>query len=223
MGSSSKGAAADRRGDDAYETPGWCVDRLLDVVKLPAGRWLEPCSGSGNIIRAVNARPEYAGLVDWTGVEIRRECFPALGLTLTESLTRHVPRHALHHADFLHWVTTQRAGSFDVVITNPPFFLAMPFILASLRLAPVVVMLLRLNYITTADRHAFMSAQRPDGYPLPNRPSFTEGGTSSDDYAWYVFEGILHQGTMSEPVYQGGIWRVLGLTPLEIRRPAKHA
>lgn len=52
---------------DQYPTPKWCVHRLLEAVDLPAGRWLEPCAGAGNIINAVS---EVRSDVKWDAWEI---------------------------------------------------------------------------------------------------------------------------------------------------------
>jgi hypothetical protein len=76
---------------------------------------------------------------------------------------------------------------FSVAITNPPFRLAQDFIDACLTCSDTVVMLLRLNYLASKSRWAFMSQHTPDVYVLPSRPSFTGGGTDSIEYAWFVW------------------------------------
>jgi len=80
------------------------------------------------------------------------------------------------------------AGMFDVVLTNPPFMLAQEVLEKSLKLAKVVALLLRLNYLESEKRASFLRDFVPDVYVLPNRPSFIGGGrTDSIAYAWFVW------------------------------------
>jgi hypothetical protein len=51
--SATKRGSGVRTPDDAYETPAWCVQRLLEKLQLPGGNWLEPGAGDGAIIKAV--------------------------------------------------------------------------------------------------------------------------------------------------------------------------
>jgi hypothetical protein len=95
---------------------------------------------------------------------------------------------------------------FYVVITNPPYNQALEFVETSMRWGRIVVMLLRLNWIASAKRHAFVRDHPPDVYVLPNRPSFTGKGTDATEYAWFVW-GM-----------GGGRIEVLDLTPLDERR-----
>jgi hypothetical protein len=90
--------------------------------------------------------------------------------------------------DFLEAAATERLQKrYAVAITNPPFRLAQGFIDACLKHADTVVMLLRLNYLASKARWEFMSARTPDVYVLPNRPSFTGGGTDSIEYGWFIW------------------------------------
>jgi hypothetical protein len=86
--------------------------------------------------------------------------------------------------DFLTWTT---GGKFDVCITNPPYMFAAEFIAASFRMSRITVMLLRLPFLASAQRAEFMQKNAPDVYVMPNRPSFTGGGTDATDYAWLVW------------------------------------
>jgi len=66
---SATGRGRERDEHDFYETPAWCVHRLLEAVpQLPGGAWLEPCAGKGAIIRAVNEVRKDP--IHWTAVEI---------------------------------------------------------------------------------------------------------------------------------------------------------
>ena len=166
MSSTNRGRARNRA--DNYPTPAWCVRLLLGAVDLPDGAWLEPCAGDGAIVRAVGPGPA------WTAVELRRECRADL-----ESL---MPAERVHTGDFLRRRPRER---FAVVLTNPPYGSAQAFAEQALRCADHVVMLLRLNFLASAKRAAFMRSSRPDVYVLPNRPSFTGTGTDSIEYAWF--------------------------------------
>ena len=76
-------------------------------------------------------------------------------------------------------------------------------------------MLLRLNYLGSANRHSFMSQHAPDLYVLPNRPSFkANGATDSIDYAWFVWDKYNLNRTYGQTT-------LLDLTSLAIRK-AEH-
>lgn len=73
MSSTKRGGQ--RSEADNYQTPPWCVERLMDKIgpqlNPEDNRWLEPGAGEGNVIWAVN---EHLAGVNWTAVEIRPEC-----------------------------------------------------------------------------------------------------------------------------------------------------
>jgi hypothetical protein len=201
---SSTNRGGERSEADYYPTPGWCVKRLLEHPTLfrmqeQAGEWLEPCIGDGAIVRAVNSslrryNPEYP-LPRWTGCDIRPECAAEVaGLGLMYFAQR----------DF----TTLPPGlKFDVSISNPPFSIAMDIIEASMVQANVTIMLLRVNFLGSAERQPWFLKHKPDVYLLPNRPSFIGGKTDSIEYAWFVW-GLT----------DGGHFYHLALTPKEERR-----
>jgi hypothetical protein len=76
---------------------------------------------------------------------------------------------------------------YRVVVTNPPFSQSLEFVEACLRRAPIVVMLLRLNWLASQKRNPFLREHTPSVYILPRRPSFTGTGTDATDYAWFVW------------------------------------
>ena len=177
---------------DFYPTPTWCVQRLVEAVDLPGGRWLEPAAGDGAIIRAIGRFD-----VKWTAWEVREDEGPRL---------RHLDaRPHVVIGDFLGSCATDSASTAkcQVAITNPPFSLAMPFIEGCLAQAEIVVMLLPLNFLASEGRWKFMRANTPDVYVLPNRASFKGGNTDIAEYGWFVWRG----GRRS-----AGKIRVLGLT-----------
>lgn len=198
MSSTNRGKG--RRAElDTYETPGWVVDRLIERVPLPPGRWLEPCGATGQIIRAVqNRRPD----VTWDAIEIRPEC--------RDPLVRLVGPDHVQIGDFLD--PTVSSGRWDCVLTNPPFSAASQFLQRGLEVAPVCCLLLRINFLESVERHRHFRTAMPAVYVVPNRPSFVAGTTDSCGYAWFCWT--------REPRRTGPI-EVLDLTPLEERKAAR--
>lgn len=186
MSSTKRGGQ--RNESDWYATPPWVTHRLFDEGALgegqvlPGGRWLEPCAGDGELIRAVNVkRPD----IVWSANEIREE--------MRAVLLPHAPG-IVSIGDFteMHPETWDGALPFDVSITNPPFSLAMPIIRKSLTVAKTTVMLLRLNFWGSQDRQPFLMENPPDTFVLPNRPVFSlnkfgKPGTDSPEYAWFIW------------------------------------
>lgn len=82
----------------------------------------------------------------------------------------------------------------EAIITNPPFSLALEFCDHALRLAPEVIMLLRLNFLGAQKRHEWWRHHEPNAlYILSERPDFTGGGGDSTEYAWFVW-GVRYSG-----------------------------
>ncbi len=164
-------ATAQRLGGETetYPTPSWCVDRLLDEVDLPrSGHWLEPAVGDGAIVNAVRKRPEYAE-VKWYTNDVRPSCGDVC-------------------SDFLTW-SPSILSPYEVSITNPPFSLAREFLEVSRKISRITVMLLRINWLGSAERAEMF---RAGGMPeqilvLPNRPAFVNGKTDSCEYAWWIW------------------------------------
>lgn len=180
-----------RKGtQDCYNTPLWCVRHLLAHLPLPGGHWLEPCAGTGNIVQGVSREDVY-----WTAYEINENLGPdieAAGVDYCRRLDQPVD---VRIEDFLTAAESLRSSDslfgtpFDVVITNPPYSFAQEFIGACLPLAPWVIMLLRVNYLASAGRAAWLREHTPDVYVLANRPSFVSGRTDATEYAWVVWHG----------------------------------
>ncbi len=146
--------------------------------------------------------------VRWTALELRAECRPHLELL--------VPRPEIIITDKfvspgLPEVQKPLHGRrFDVALGNPPFTLDEEFVEESMKLADTVVMLLRLNFIGSSGRCAFMQKHPPDVYVLPDRPSFDGRGTDSIEYAWFVWQS----GARSR---DAGRVTVLNTTPVAVR------
>jgi len=211
---------------DDYPTPKWCVDRLLDVWRPTIGgknicglgaRILEPCAGSGSIIRAVEAHKNYAIWHSWLPVEVNRKYEIALRQLVGGCIVE----------NFLEWAVRDREEIaqgksllFDAVITNPPYSLAYEFIQASLGLAHEVAVLVRLGFLASEERCMFMRQHTPSVYVLPNRPRFDpsirkhqrtgvlyRSTADSADYVWLVFSSTRPHGEV----------RVLESTPAKVR------
>jgi hypothetical protein len=191
MSSTNRGGI--RSEADFYETPSWCVHRLLERLDLPGGMWFEPGAGTGNIIRAVNS---YRKDVQWTALEQPEFSHFPSGL-----VSRFIQE------DYLQFSDPER---FDVIIGNPPYRLAQEFIDKSLPKATWVVMLLRLNFFGTATRQPFFESTAPDVFVLPNRPSFVFGVTDSVEYGWFVWPPDRNR--------KAGTIQILGLTDIGERR-----
>ncbi len=110
--------------------------------------------------------------------------------TLTTIDIRENSRAATKH-DFLKMTHEPR---FDMVITNPPFLLALPYIRASLATTTpggYVVKLLRLNFFGSEDRNPFfLSGNMPQtAYVHSKRLGFTpDGKTDSIEYMHAIWQ-----------------------------------
>lgn len=164
-----------RRALDAYYTPDdvalACVDALAPLVARGASI-CEPSVGGGAFVRALRARG-VGGAVD--GVDLDPA---APGLALC--------RHATV-ADF-----RQTYPDADWVIGNPPYREAEEHVLHALKIARVgVALLLRLGFLAGQGRYFRLWSGGPvplrSVHVLAARPSFTEGGTDSTDYALFVW------------------------------------
>lgn len=199
---SSTGRGTIRHPDDYYATPGWAVRAILPHL-LPSvprdGSILEPAAGEGAIVAELLAAGVHRRAI--TAVEIDEGRAFSL---------RHATEVEVKRWDFRTWAreTDER---FDLVIGNPPFSLALEFVQDSLSITKPggrVAMLLRLPWLASQKRAAWLREHTPSVYVLPKRPSFYEGapptaqptlfggavaedakgsGTDSTDYAWLVW------------------------------------
>lgn len=195
-------------GNDNYPTPVWPIERFLeewDHLEDVGSRWLDPCVGDGVIPEVVSRFREG---IDWTTVDIR-DTRPALRERLLGE------DH--HIGDFLQLPPFDPASGnrWDCVILNPPFRLTMEFIQRCLELAPVVIVMQRMNYIGTKDRNEWFRDNLPDLYVIPDRVSFTGNGQSdSVEHAWHVWGPHPNVG-VSE-------LHLLEKTPAEVRKRGRR-
>ena len=160
-----------------YPTPASAIQPIIDspLLVLPGGRWIDPCVGTGRIPSAINAsRPD----ISWLLCDIDERHRPHI-----EGVMRNGDE-LLPFGDFVNRAWTHKRAA--VSAFNPPFSLALAFVLASMERAHEVLMLQRLNWFGTKQRSVWLARHCPDVYVLPERPSFTsDGGTDSAEYAWF--------------------------------------
>ena len=176
----------ERRADDFYATPPWCVESLLVGCPLPGGRWLEPTAGDGAIVGEVL---RHRSDVEWHLVESRTEELHCGGGLLSRMLRDDFPiEHvaSLEIRDFL--TTPPPTQPYDVALGNPPFSLALEVIQHALSMSRIVCMLLRINFLASQKRATWMRENTPSIYVLPRRPSFTGGKTDATEYAWFMWD-----------------------------------
>jgi hypothetical protein len=94
--------------------------------------------------------------------------------------------------DFMAWGAT-RTEKFDLIITNPPFSLALPFLQTGLELLAeggLLVYLLRLSWFAGQKRFNLVHKTNPPiaARVLVERPSFTGKGTDSEEYAFFAYK-----------------------------------
>lgn len=169
-------------GEEFHPTPVEAIVPLLEtqLVTLPGGIWIEPCAGTGRIVRTVN---EHRSDVRWRLFELD----PRVGQYLVPLVRPGVDKLA-PWCDFVTRPWPAAWPLADVLIMNPPFSLTSQFVAAALARARWVVMLQRNNWFGSQDRAPWLRAHCPDQYTLPKRPSFRpDGGTDSCEYSWFVW------------------------------------
>jgi hypothetical protein len=161
---------------DLYETPPCAVRALLEVESLPRVIW-EPACGPGSIVRA-------------------------LCNTKHEIYASDIVNYKWGHVtcDFLK--LKQPPPNVQCILTNPPYKLAAEFVRQALRLAPKVVMLLRLAFLESVSRTDILDGGKlARVYIFRNRlPMMHRDGwkgpkaSSSIAFCWMVWERS-HRGS----------------------------
>lgn len=176
MSSTNRGRA--RNALDQYETPWSAAEGFVRRVLVPRFRGttvLDPCCGTGAMVKRV--AHELGG--------------NALGIEIDSARAAQwnpggpVPVDVRDALLFVPWPPV------SLIITNPPFSLAMEFVrraLQEVKGQATVCMLLRLAFLASKQRAEFHRANPSDVYVLSKRPSFTSDGKSdSADYAWFLW------------------------------------
>lgn len=170
------------RGEESsenWETPFWCVRRLIEEVYLPAGEWLEPMAGTGRLIQGVNRDlPD----IRWTACELRGECAPRL---------KKLVKNAQCPVDFIKDFSPDKhrgkqlavadpyLSMYDVGIANPAFSLTFDCLSKMLVCCEHVAILQRANWLGSGvnnGKHEFLRNFHPDVYMLPDRVKFLLNG-----------------------------------------------
>lgn len=174
MSATNRGTA--RRPADFYETPAKAVKVLLEHHRL-RGPILEPCAGSGAIVRAIREYYSSRPRLHITAIEIREE----ERSTLQQFAEVHI-------ADFRDWAPNRW---YRTIITNPPYSLAEEVLERALLVADnrtEILLLLRLAFLESRKRRdAWQRWPLQRIYVLSERPSFTGGGTDATAYGWFLF------------------------------------
>lgn len=166
--------------NENYETPFWCVRRLLEEVDLPAGAWLEPMAGTGRLIQAVNR--DLPG-INWTACELRGECAPRLKKlpdTTVQCPVDFIKDFSPHkHRGKKPKDVDPLVSMYDVGIANPAFSLTFATLSKMLVCCEHVALLQRANWLGSGvnnGKYEFLKSFHPDVYMLPDRVKFLING-----------------------------------------------
>jgi hypothetical protein len=164
---SATNRGSSRNPQDFYETPRWLTEAIIPHLRPYAPqRILEPAAGHGAIVRLLES------------------AFPEAEIDTGDVSTGQ---------DFL---VHPYPADYDLIMTNPPYSLALDFIQRALDLRrteqSVVGMLLRVNFAGGQARAPFFRRNKPSIYITPRRPDFTGGGGDATEYAWFVWDGRQH-------------------------------
>lgn len=164
----------EREVNDNYPTEGWLTASVLPILEkrlieigVPAPKVYEPAAGE---LQAI-----------------------------VKELTKAWPNADVEYSDIIDGVdflTEPPEPIFDLIISNPPYKYAMQFIERAMLWRrteqSLVVMLLRLNFLGSKKRAAWMRANKPSLAVTPKRPSFGKNkhgkrGTDATEYAWFIW------------------------------------
>lgn len=165
-----------RNENDFYETPGWVTRAIVPHLRSmglldPDKKILEPAAGRGAIINELVSHGVFVGNVH--SYEIDEGRAEASGSCCDDFLS-----------------IAELPVKFDLIITNPPYSLALEFAqhsLTFLRPGGVLALLTRLNWLASQKRATWLRSHTPSVFVLPKRPSFTGTGTDATDYAWMLW------------------------------------
>lgn len=199
MSSTNRGSK--RSDKDQYQTPEWAVEaimkeisfaRCLNILDAGAGFgviskvFVEQHHHMVNTIDAIEIDEKYRNsLLDLTMFDRTR----FTNIIIDDFLEYDFGElHNPTNNGFLNW-----PYYYDVVISNPPFTLAVEFILKSMGIAPLLIFLLPLSFVSSKKRREFLDRHPPEINVLSKRPSFTGKGTDSVDYGWFIWRApVLH-------------------------------
>jgi hypothetical protein len=157
---SATGRSPVRLNQDVYPTPDYCVEKLL--------HWLDLNGRNGQPLTFFEPCRGAGAIYDRIPAGARKShC------------------EILEGTDYL----TTPVGRQDIIITNPPYSLALEFLQKSLREADTVVYLLRLNFLGAAKRKPFwLEHPLTHLFTITPRPRFVNGGSDATEYGWFAWD-----------------------------------
>lgn len=162
-----------RRPLDAYRTPPWQVNALVDHVPCIKGIVWEPCAGDGSLIaQLIHRCPE----LDILTFDIDPACSPMALADMTDPAS---------------WDRSVKMfGQPDWVVTNPPFVSAFPILQQAVRIAKVgVAFLARVTFTEPVRaRGPWFKAHPHDQRIVLERYSYTgDGRSDACSTEWLIF------------------------------------
>lgn len=183
----------------------WIVEAL--VSRLPRGelkgkRILEPCAGHGHIVRELEKH--------------------APAQIVTGDIDHDVKVD--HYWDFTEPGTGEELGVFDWVVTNSPYGKHVEGVARqSLRVAPAVALLTRINFLEPwSARTDLLVHGPPSGVIFLPRPSFTEDGQRDRaGVAWVVWHPTINIGVqwVSPDVREAWLAKREGAEQIDLEAP----
>lgn len=162
----------ERRERDAYYTPTWAIDVLLDsgILDLKGKQILEPCAGGGAIVDALKSRG-----------------FNVMGRDINGD-ERWEQRNFLDGME-----------GYDAIITNPPFKLMDKFLFSAVQSAKQVAVIGR-TLIVEGNRRRKLWKSNPPSHilQLPHRVDFSGKGDGKGGVmvmAWFIWDGSNNKET----------------------------
>jgi hypothetical protein len=161
-----------RNADDAYWTPEWCTEELLEAVKFRGPVW-EPASGKNHIVTILHAYEYETISTDIKNYGWQNETIDFLDPS------------KIHEPGFL----------YNSIITNPPYKHVEGFIRNALNATQKckgqVAMLLRNEYDSASSRVDLFN--QPPFYMklvLTRRPRWSEQNTASPrhNFSWFIWD-----------------------------------
>ena len=194
--SAAAGTGYERHPDDDFATPYWCTRAILPFLTTK-GRSiaLDPCCGSGAILDVLKEQTDMPWRNITRGIEINHDRYSRAKIR----------GHIVFREDTLSpdCIWSDDVNAVDVLVTNPPYSLALPIIQKAMPLAQHIdcAFLLRINFLGSQERKAFHIANPSDLYPMPRRPSFVMSVSCKKkrDCGWGVTIPYLPTGELSAP------------------------
>ncbi len=180
--------------NDNYPTPEplaeWIVDRVLDMHPRPFSEisMIEPACGDTAPFARAAIR---AGVESVYATDIRSVVDSVRSLDKGDML------QIADRTDFLdtdaYNNTNCPESTFQAIVTNPPYRLALPFVEQCLDLLSsdgIATFLLRLGFLATLSRRELYDRRPPyEIIVLQRRPSFTGKGTDGTEYGFFIWLG----------------------------------